>query len=75
MKTATVTITGKIGPAFEVTSLVLTGVTGVNFQIANNTIDIEQAEKAQKHSIFDYEETATVTYTISGDAATITISD
>ena len=74
MKTATVTITGKIGPGFTVTSLVFTEVTGIDFQIKNNTIDIVQAEKAQKHTIFDYESTATVTYTISGDAATITIS-
>ena len=71
MKTATVTITGKIGPGFSVTSLVITGVTGVDFQIKNNTIDITINDK---HRIFDYDATATVTYTISGDAATIIIS-
>lgn len=74
MKTATVTITGKLGPGLEVTSLVFNDVTAVNFQIKNNTIDIEQEYKAQKHTIFDYDETATVTYVIAGDAATITIS-
>ena len=71
MKTATVTITGKIGPGFSVTSLVFTGVTGVDFQIKNNTIMISRDDK---HTVFDYDATATVTYIISGDAATITIS-
>lgn len=74
MKTATVTITGVLGPGDEVTSLVFTDVTAVDFQIKNNTIDIEQEFKAQRHTIFDYDATATVTYTISGDAATITIA-
>lgn len=73
-KTATVTITGKIGPGNTVTSLVFTNVTGVNFQIANNTIDIEQADSAERHSVFDYDATATVTYSISGNVATITIA-
>lgn len=72
MKTATVTITGTIGPGQSVTSLVLTGVTGIDFQIANNTIAIHQDDKV---TTFDYNATATVTYTISGNAATITISD
>jgi hypothetical protein len=71
MKTATVTITGKIGPGFTVTSLVLSGVTGINFQIRNNTIDIEINDK---HRIFDYDATATVTYVITGDNAVITIA-
>lgn len=73
-KSATVIITGKIGPGNSVTSLVFNNVTGVNFQITNNTIDIEQADSAEKHTIFDYDATATVTYTISGNVATITIS-
>lgn len=74
MKTATVTITGKVGPGFTATSLVFTDVTGINFQIKNNTIDIEQEFKAQKHTIFDYDDTATVTYTITGNSAAIVIS-
>ncbi len=73
-KTCTVTITGKIGPGFSVTSLVFTNVTGLFFNIKENTIEIVQAELAEKHTFFDYESTATVTYTISGVAATITIS-
>jgi len=71
MKTATVTITGKIGPGNTVTSLVLSGVTGIDFQIKNNVIAISIDDKVR---FFDYDDTATVTYTISGDAATITIS-
>lgn len=74
MKTATVTITGVLGPGLEVTSLEFTGVTGLNFNIKDNTIEIIQAEEAQKHTFFDYDETATVTYTISGNHATVTIS-
>jgi len=71
MKTATVTISGKIGPGNTVTSLVLSGVTDVDFQIKNNVIAISIDDKVR---FFDYNATATVTYTISGDAATITIS-
>lgn len=71
MKTATVTITGAIGPGLSVTSLVLSDVTDVDFQIKNNTIAIAQDDKV---TTFDYDATATVTYTISGNAATITIS-
>jgi len=74
MKTATVTITGKIGPGLTDTALVFQGVTGINFNISDNTIEIIQAAKAEKHTFFDYDTIATVTYTISGDAATITIS-
>ena len=71
---ATVTITGVLGPGLSVTSQVFTGVTGLNFNIKDNTIEIIQAELAEKHTFFDYDATATVTYTISGDAATITIT-
>ena len=71
MKTATVTISGKIGPGNTVTSLVLSGVTDVDFQIKNNVIAISIDDEVR---FFDYDATATVTYTISGDAATITIS-
>ncbi len=74
MKTATVTVTGKIGPGNTVTSLVFTDVTGLNFNIADNTIEIVQAGKAERHTFFDYDATTTVTYTITGDAAAITIS-
>lgn len=74
MKTCTVTITGKIGPGFTATTLVFTDVTSLNFHIADNTIEIVQASKGEKSTFFDYDATATVTYTISGDAATVTIS-
>ena len=70
-KTATVTITGKVGPGNTVTSLVLRDVKSINFQVANNTIQIVYGDKTQQ---FDYNATATVTYTISGSAATITIA-
>lgn len=71
MKTATVTITGKIGPGLTATSLELDGVTSIDFQIANNTIAISQNDKVPT---FDLDDIATVTYTISGVTTTITIS-
>ena len=74
MKTATVTVSGKIGPGKTVTSLVFTDVAGIDFQIKNNTIDIFQDTETPRHTIFDYDATATITYTIAGDASTITIS-
>ena len=74
MKIATVTITGVLGPGLEVTSLVFIGVTSLNFHIKDNTIEIVQAEKAEKSTFFDYDETATVTYTITGDSAVVVIA-
>lgn len=73
-KFATVTITGVLGPGIAVTSQVFTNVSEINFQIKRNCIDIVQEDKAQKHTTFDYNATATVTYTISGVNATITIA-
>jgi hypothetical protein len=73
-KFANVTISGKIGPGYSVTSLVFTDVTAISFEIKNNTIDIFQDTKTPRHTTFDYNATATVTYTISGSTATITIS-
>lgn len=71
-KFANVTISGRIGPGFTVTSLLLSNVVAITFGIKNNTIDVEMEQ--QKHRIFDYQSTATITYTISGQTATITIS-
>lgn len=74
MKTAVITITGVLGPGQSVTSLVFSDVSDLKFHIKDNTIEIVQALKAEKSTFFDYDATATVTYSISGDAATITIS-
>lgn len=71
MKIATVTITGVLGPGQAVTSQVYLGVTSLNFHIKDNTIEIVQAEKS---TFFDYDATATVTYTITDDTAAITIA-
>ena len=74
MKVANLTITGVLGPGIEVTSQVFPGISDLNFSFKDNTIDVVEQSKAQKHTVFDYAETATVTFTISGDTATITIA-
>jgi hypothetical protein len=74
MKVANLTITGRIGPGFTVTTKVFPGISDLNFSFADNTIDVIERLKAQKHTVFDYQPTSTVTFSISGDTATITIS-
>lgn len=71
MKTASLTITGVLGPGVEVTTLEFDSVTGIKYSFKDNTIDVEVNDK---HTFFDYDETATITMTISGNHTTITIA-
>jgi hypothetical protein len=73
MKTASVTITAKAGPGLAAVAQVFTGVESIEFQIARNVIQIDH-DDVSSPSFFDYDNTATVTYVISGSNATITIS-
>ena len=71
MKLATLTVTGKTGPGFTVTAKVFHNVQFLTFNFARNTFSFSADEGSMD---FDYDTTATVTFTISGDAATIAIS-
>lgn len=70
---STVTFTGPIGIGVSVTSLVFTNVTSVQFEIERNVVRITQSSP-NKITYIDYDATTTVTYTISGADATVTIS-
>jgi hypothetical protein len=73
MKVANVTITGFIGPGNEVTALLLSNCSKVSFDFGRNIIAVTKQDGSIAD--FDYDDTATVTFTISGDTATITISN
>jgi len=68
---STVTITAKIGPAIQATSLVLTGVTSVNYDLEKRVLEINQGGKI---TIYDLVGVTTVTFSISGANYTITVS-
>lgn len=71
MPTGTVTITGTLGPGQSVTSLAFDNVSSINFDLARSVISITANNKTTD---FSYNDIDTVTYTISGTTATITIS-
>jgi len=68
---STVTITAKIGPAIQVTSLVLTGVTSVNWDLDKRVLEINCGGVIK---IYDLVGVTTVTFSISGANYTITVS-
>lgn len=67
----TATVTGVIGPAMTVTSLVLTNVTDIDFNLAAQTVTITCD---QGKPCFDLYGTTTVTYSVSSHIATVAIS-
>lgn len=69
----TVTITSTYGPGLTATAQSFTRVTGLAFDYVKNTIKIDHAD-GRLTAYYDYSAIATVTYTISGGTATITIS-
>lgn len=74
---AVLTITGTLGPNNAVTSMVFQRVKEVAFELAKAVIKIVYTppnSTEEKIQYFDYAITATVTYTISGNVATITIA-
>lgn len=72
-KSMTVTVTGVIGPGFTVTSLVFTEVQKISFDMVENVITLWK-DGNRIIRAFDYNATTTVTYSISGSAASVTIS-
>lgn len=67
----TATVTGVLGPAQTVTSLVLTNVTRIDFDLTAQTVTIWCDQGNPCFSLYG---TTTVTYTIATRVATVTIS-
>jgi hypothetical protein len=74
--TNNLTITGKIGPGNTVTSLLFANVTDVDFQVARGVLQVSFLTSGgqPKTQSFDLAQSTTVTYSISGGVATITVS-
>lgn len=71
MALASVTITATTGPGDTVTAAVFTNVSSIVFDLAANMIRLVTNGINKE---FAYDAVATVTYTISGETATITIA-
>jgi hypothetical protein len=69
---ANVTITAKTGAGQQLTSKVFTGVKTIHFNLEENIIRLKLNDN--KIIDFDYNGVATITYTISGQVATVAIS-
>ena len=63
--------TGKAGPAGTVSGLTITGVTDIDWRMANSIL---QVQAGSQYKEFDIAATATVTMTISAGVATLTIN-
>ena len=72
---ATVTVTGKAGPALTVTAVVVANVTDVRFatEAATNMLYLTTSDKPQIQE-FDISAAATITATKSGGTYTFAIS-
>lgn len=71
MASGTVTITSTTGPGLTVTSMVLTNVSDIRFDLSKNMIYVVSNGIIKE---FAYNAVATVTFTISGVTATIAVS-
>lgn len=71
MASANLTVTGTLGPDVDVTTKVFANVSEIKFDLARSVLSIVSNGKTID---FDYALTATVTYTISGTTATVTIA-
>lgn len=72
MANATATVTGKTGPGGTVTGLVLADVEDIDFDFLKNMIHITHSNGKIFH--LSWSGIATVTFSISGGNATVTIS-
>lgn len=71
MASANITVTAPVGPGKTVTALVISGAKSILFDVDREVFVIDDG--VRKHT-FDYETIATVTYTISGETGTVTVS-
>lgn len=72
MPTANITVTADTGPDIANTTKVYNNCSRLEFDFAKNTFNF--TEENGQIIFFEYNAVATVTYTISGSTATITIS-
>ncbi len=72
MASGNLTMTAPKGPGGTVTSLVLNGIRSIKFDMAHETVIVEDINRTITH--YDYETIATITYTISGELATIAVT-
>jgi len=72
MASANVTVTGTTGADVDLTTKVFNGVTNIRFDIARSVVSLTLS--TGQILDLDYSLTTTVTYTISGGVATVTIS-
>jgi len=73
MSTANAIITGTLGPDKDVTSIALSDVKEIRFEIDRNVIMVRHGAP-ERISYYDYAITATVTYVITAGNAVITIA-
>lgn len=69
----TLTITGKLGPGLTLTTHVIPHIRSIEFDLEHGVINVLSAD-FNNMIVFQYDSIATVTYTISGINATITIA-
>jgi len=72
MATGNVTITADIGPGESVTALVVNDVRELRYDFPGDRLQLVLANG--KIQNYDYDNVATITHTISGSVATVTIS-
>jgi len=72
MASGNITITAPKGPGGTVTALLLSNARSIKFDMAHETIIVEDINRNVTH--YDYETIATVTYTIAAELATIAVS-
>lgn len=70
MPSASATITGKSGPGNTITAIALPGIIAVHIDIKKQVLTIEYYQNGPQRGEFDYQQTTTVTDTITG--ATLT---
>lgn len=70
--TATVTITGVVGPGDSVSATKLTSVTSWNVDCINNTLTVFYGNNQVQ--AFDISAETTLTWTVSGNTYTLTIA-
>ncbi len=67
-----VTVTLPAGPALTATSLVITDVASINFDVARSVLTVFKLNGSYKE--FDFAGAATVTYTVSAGVSTVVVS-
>ncbi len=72
MATGNLTITAPYSTGKTASALALTGIKSIKYNMEKEVIEV--VDSAGRFIHFDYETVATVTHTISGETATITVS-